>query len=46
MKVVKNVCIICGHVHDENTEHPLDDDYVCPECGAESIMFEEQEIEV
>jgi rubredoxin len=31
------VCLICGHVHDEETEGKWDelaDDFGCPECGA------------
>ena len=31
-----HVCIVCGHVHDEETEglwHELPDDFTCPECG-------------
>lgn len=45
MKIVKKVCIICGHVHDES-EGPLDDNYACPDCGSEAVMFEDQEVEV
>lgn len=46
MRVVKKVCIICGHVHNEHTEREFNDDYKCPECGTEAIMFEDQEIEI
>jgi len=31
-----HVCIVCGHVHDEELEgvwNQLSDDFVCPECG-------------
>jgi rubredoxin len=30
------VCVICNHVHDEETEgkwEDLPDDFMCPECG-------------
>jgi len=46
MRVTAKVCIICGHIHDEKEEGPLDDSYECPDCGSEAIMFEDQEIEV
>ena len=29
-------CIVCGHVHDEDTEGKWDElpsDFLCPECG-------------
>ena len=31
-----HVCIVCGHVHDEELEGAwteLSEDFVCPECG-------------
>ena len=34
--MTKHVCIVCGHVHDEETEgkwEDLGDDFLCPECG-------------
>ena len=30
------VCIVCGHVHDEELEgkwNELPEDFLCPECG-------------
>jgi len=46
MRVTAKVCILCGYVHDEKRDGPLDENFECPDCGAESIMFEDQEIEV
>jgi rubredoxin len=34
--MIKYTCIVCGHVHDEETEgkwEELGDDFLCPECG-------------
>lgn len=36
MKPEEYVCVICGHIHDENTEgkwEELPEDFMCPECG-------------
>ena len=33
-----HVCIVCGHVHDEELEGKWDDlpeDFLCPECGVD-----------
>ena len=33
---MEHVCIVCGHVHDEETEGKWDtlpEDFVCPDCG-------------
>jgi rubredoxin len=32
------VCIVCGHVHDEELEGKWDElpgDFLCPECGVD-----------
>ena len=39
-----HVCVICGHVHDEETEGKLEDlaeDFLCPECGCGKEDYEE-----
>jgi rubredoxin len=36
-KKQRHVCLICGHVHDEETEGAWDslpEDFKCPECDA------------
>ena len=42
----KYVCVLCGYVHDEEVENisfeALDEDWVCPLCGASKEEFEEQ----
>ncbi len=50
----KYVCSICGYVYDEAKGDPdngiapgtkwddLPDDYVCPLCGADKDVFEEE----
>jgi rubredoxin len=33
---VDHICIVCGHVHNEDLEGKWDelpDDFLCPECG-------------
>jgi rubredoxin len=33
---MEHVCVVCGHIHDEEAEGAWDslpDDFVCPECG-------------
>ena len=33
---MEHVCVICGHVHNEESEGKWDDlpeDFPCPECG-------------
>ncbi len=40
-----HVCVICGHVHDEELEGVWDDlpaDFPCPECGG----FKEDYVEM
>lgn len=37
------VCTICGYVYDGDVPfEELEDDYVCPMCGAGKEVFEEQ----
>ena len=50
----KYVCSICGYVYDEAKDYPdngiapgtkwehLPDDFVCPLCGADKDVFEEE----
>jgi len=41
----KHVCVICGHIHDEDQEgkwEELSDDFVCPECGCGKEDYEVQ----
>ena len=41
------VCLVCGHVHDENTEgkwYTLPEDFTCPDCGAGKEDYMEQSI--
>jgi len=38
-----HICVICGHVHDEETEVKWDDlleDFPCPECGGFKADYE------
>jgi rubredoxin len=37
------VCVVCGHVHDEETEgvwEELDEFFSCPECGVGKQDYE------
>ena len=37
------VCVVCGHVHDPQTEgnwYELGDDFECPECGVGKTDYE------
>ena len=39
-----HVCVVCGYVHEENSDiawHDLPDNYECPECGVGKAEFEE-----
>ena len=39
------VCVICNHIHDEETEgkwEDLPDDFMCPECGGMKSDYEIQ----
>ena len=41
---VQQICVICGHIHDEATEgawESLPDEFTCPECGALKCDYEE-----
>ena len=43
MAQVEHVCVVCGHVHDEETEGKWDDlpeDFPCPECGGFKVDYE------
>lgn len=36
MENQQHICVVCGHVHDEETEgkwEELSEDFACPECG-------------
>lgn len=53
-KMAKYVCTVCGYVYDEAAGSPengvpagtkwadVPDDFVCPMCGVDKTMFEEQ----
>ncbi len=57
MSMKKYVCTVCGYVYDPVIGDPefdiepgtafedLPEDWVCPECGADKDMFEEEEEE-
>ena len=37
-----HVCIVCGHVHDEEFEGKWDElpeDFLCPECGVDKSDY-------
>ena len=37
------VCVVCGHVHNEETEgtwEELPEDFLCPECGCGKDEYE------
>ena len=39
----QHVCLICGHIHDDELEgvwETLPDDFVCPECGCDKSEYE------
>ena len=39
----EHVCVVCGHVHDEQTEgvwEDLPEDFLCPECGCGKEDYE------
>jgi hypothetical protein len=38
-----HVCVVCGHVHDEETEgqwNELSEDFTCPDCGCGKEDYE------
>jgi rubredoxin len=38
-----HVCIVCGHIHDDETEGKWDElsaDFTCPECGVGKDEYE------
>ena len=44
-EIKNHVCIICGHVHDDEAEghwDTLPDDFLCPECGCGKIDYVEE----
>ena len=44
---MKPVCVVCGHVHDEETEgtwETLPDTFTCPECGCGKEDYQEMDI--
>lgn len=41
--MMDHVCVICGHVHDEELEgvwEDLPEDFPCPECGGFKSDYE------
>jgi rubredoxin len=43
MDELSYVCVVCGHVHDEEKEGKFDDlpeDFACPECGVGKADYE------
>jgi rubredoxin len=41
---MEHVCVVCGHVHDEELEglwEDLGNDFTCPECGVGKEDYEE-----
>lgn len=44
---MEHVCVVCGHVHDEELEGSWDslpDDFVCPECGCGREDYQEMAV--
>ena len=40
---MEHVCVVCGHIHDEELEGKWDElsvDFVCPECGVGKEDYE------
>jgi len=40
---MEHVCVVCGHVHNEETEGvwgDLPEDFTCPECGVGKDEYE------
>ncbi len=43
MEKQQHVCVVCGHVHDDELEGEWDSlttDFVCPECGVGKEDYE------
>jgi rubredoxin len=43
MSSVEHVCVVCGHIHDEEVEgdwDSLSEDFTCPECGCGKDEYE------
>jgi rubredoxin len=41
---MEHVCVVCGHIHNEETEglwEDLDDNFCCPDCGVGKADYEE-----
>lgn len=39
----QHVCVVCGHIHDDDMEgiwEDLPDNFVCPECGCGKEDYE------
>jgi rubredoxin len=39
----EHVCLVCGHIHDDETEgqwETLPEDFECPECGCGKEDYE------
>jgi rubredoxin len=46
MSETVHVCVVCGHVHDNEVEGDWDrlpEDFLCPECGCGKEDYIEQE---
>jgi rubredoxin len=42
-KLSEHICVVCGHVHDEEVEGiwaHLPEDFTCPECGCGKEDYE------
>jgi rubredoxin len=40
---MEHVCVVCGHIHDEELEgnwETLPEDFLCPECGVGKDEYE------
>jgi rubredoxin len=40
---MEHVCVVCGHIHDEQLEgewNSLPEDFICPECGVGKEDYE------
>lgn len=39
---MRYVCKLCGYHYDETVKGPMPEDYICPLCGADKTLFEEE----